>query len=93
MVLVVERQPLEEPKPRIHTVIGGPPRLRQACKREGYGITSHTPFMCIAILAGLQVPGWPDGRVEFEDGCSLRTAVPLIWTTGRNDLLNGDVLP
>ena len=54
-------------------------------------ITSHTPFVGIAILAGLEVSGWSDGRLEFEDGCSMRTAVPRIWRAERNDLLPGRV--
>ena len=53
--------------------------LRGLCGEESceaYAITSHTPLMCIAILAGLQVPGWSDARLEFRD--TTRTAGPLM---------------
>ena len=41
--------------------------------------------MCIAILAGTQVSGWSDGRLEQKPGCSMRPAVPQIWMVGRSD--------
>ena len=65
----------------------------QDAKRAAYAITSRLSLMRIAILAGLQIPGLSDGRVEFNDGCSMRTAVPRIWMGGRYAPLTGDASP
>ena len=42
-----------------------PPRPRQSCKSEAQVITSNQPLMRIALLLGLEVSGWSDGRLQF----------------------------
>ena len=63
-----------------------------ASKRDAWAFTSHTPFMCIAILAGLQVPGWPhwprqhsrrnamnEQKLDCVVGVPLRTSARSKW--------------
>ena len=88
--------------PRISTrgAAGGAPAVEgveatdSRRRMQTWSVRDHLAHLAdVHRHAGLEMSGWSDGRLEFKDGRSKRTAVPRILRAGKNNQLSGDACP